>query len=270
LGDYDVEVIVPARPTANSVSWTSTDNVTIRAGYDAIPPSIPALDPAEEQEITLKRPAYTLSVSNISPNPLPSNAGTVDVTFASTADSYYVQWRNSASPSTSTVIGTAQILVTGTGTQAVAYPALTTLADRSLYLYHATTGKLLYSTPVVQKKPYYMYVEVHIAMNGSPAWYCPSGYTAMTEQAEYPIGLDIRDIGHYMVTSGASGVGTWNNRTDSRIPYATGVKQGSPYNNEVYCWCWISIDGFINYYGDYKEWLSGTYHGFGGLCKRND
>jgi hypothetical protein len=193
--DDKVNLIIPERPTDEIDSWTSPEDITITAGYDALP-GIPACPTPWQIQFT--RPAYDLSVSAISPNPLPSNAGTANVTFASTADSYYVQWRDSPDESTSNLIGTAQILVNGMGVQAVAYPALSTAANRNLYLYHETTRKLLYLTPVVQKMPYYIigYQTAGWPSNSTITNYCPSGYTALPINTEnYYVDRDISDVG---------------------------------------------------------------------------
>jgi hypothetical protein len=172
--DDKIDMTISKRPTDQTSSWNTPENITITVGYDA-QTGIPALSPVHQ--FTLKRPIYELYVSNINPTTVPCYAGTVNVTFNSNADDYYVQWRNSSNENTSAVIGTAQILVSGVGTQTVPYPATGAFQDRSLYLYNALTGKLLYDTEVSQRMPRYTTGTVQGTRGGSSTTNCPTGYS---------------------------------------------------------------------------------------------
>jgi hypothetical protein len=193
-----ITVTVPARPTGEIASWNSTGTVTMQAGYDALPGIL-----AYSEQFTLDRPAYTLTVSNINPTTVVAGGGTVNVTFNSTADTYYVQWRNSATFSGSTAIGDP-MLVTGTGVQTINYPEKDLEgASRNLYLYHATTNTLLFDNPVVQKMPLYWAARPKAAptsVTTTISWNVPSGYTQLAS-SEYVIGMDLSDSGSNMFGS---------------------------------------------------------------------
>jgi hypothetical protein len=171
----EVKVSVPARPTNVASSWNSSGNITIRAGYDGWPPEIPALAPSHE--FTLHQPVYKpVHVTSITPLTVPGKGGTVNVTFTNTdAADFYVEWRDSPTYEGSTALS-SQINVMGIGVKAVSCPASYT--NRSLYLYHATTGTLLYATPVTQQKVTWVLINVvWDDYNRKATYSCPGGYT---------------------------------------------------------------------------------------------
>jgi hypothetical protein len=168
----EVKVTVPARPTNVASSWNSSGDITIRAGYDGWPPEIPALAPLHE--FTLNQPVYKpINVTYIDPPNVPGVGGTVNVTFTNTdAPDFYVEWRDSPTYEGSTALS-SQIKVEGIGVKAISCPASYT--NRSLYLYHATTGTLLYATPVTQQKVTWVFASAYSG-DGVTIPPCPAGY----------------------------------------------------------------------------------------------
>jgi hypothetical protein len=179
----EVKVTVPARQTNVASSWNSLgESITIRAGYDA-QLGLPAL--ASPHEFTLNQPVYQpINVSDLDPPTIVGRGGNVNVTFTNTdAPDFYVEWRDLPTYEGSTALS-SQIKVEGIGVKAVVCPETT--VERNLYLYHATTGELLYSSPVVQSSPLYLIVDCDWV---NTRWSCPGGYSKWTPV----VGTDVSD-----------------------------------------------------------------------------
>jgi hypothetical protein len=156
-----VTVAAPARVVSQPASWTTPRTVTITAGYDALPPGIPALDPA--RTITFTQPAYYLKVTA----PATSAVKSVKLTVQTDAPSYSLLLK--AGSATGTKVGE---VIEGTSTAPTVSLDLSR-TTRVVHVVNEVTGASIttFTQPAAPLDILYMV--------SPPKWSanpCPTGY----------------------------------------------------------------------------------------------
>jgi hypothetical protein len=168
--DDQIVVPVPARPWDDPDSWNLEGSTTVRVGYNGLT-GVPGLFPAEE--ISFKRPAYTLAVPTI----LTVSPYTVKIEVTTTAPEYALEIR---------LVSNGDIIGEETGSESeptITLERNTTGAARPARIYNKITGELLKTF----SQPYAL--DIVLGSHVMPTWYsnkdtpwtwtpnCTGGYT---------------------------------------------------------------------------------------------
>ncbi|MDR1414176.1 MAG: FimB/Mfa2 family fimbrial subunit [Odoribacteraceae bacterium] len=168
LASEQIIVPVTARPWNKATSWSTDTTVYIRAGYDAIPPFIPAHADADR---SFTRGVYTLSTS--SPGSIAYAGGNVTLTVTTNAPTYTISFRNKS---------TQAILVSGTSsttTVTVAVPANPTANARDIEIINGISGTIYHTVSQNGVPPHIVVGPYTVKASGNNPdinSYCPAGY----------------------------------------------------------------------------------------------